>query len=369
MTAMVLADRARVFAVGHFPPPVHGMSVATARFTEILEERTSLVALDISGNSHGRSTRHHLVRIVRTFKAVATMAGLGRRGDRLYLACDAGPGMLYTIALLLTARLRGFDRYVHHHSYAYLSRRSRLMETVVRTGGEATTHVVTCPDQAKRLREHYPSARRTVVLPITYVLDRPGPPPAARPMANRRIVLGHLSNLTAEKGLFRASETLAKLRDRGIDAELILAGPSPTPKDASDLAAVVRESQGRAIPLGAVQDAAKERFFQRIDVFLFPTLYRNESFGIVAAEAMARGVPVIAYRSGCLDATWVDGGGLVLEPDDDFSSGAATQIQAWIDDHEAFIGATKEAFERAHTAQRDGSEAATALADRLTRSA
>lgn len=365
MTAMVLAGSPRVFAVGHFPPPVHGMSVATARLTELAEDRAKVVRLDISGNSHGRSTRHHLVRIIRTCKAVAAMARRGRRGDSVYLACDAGPGMLYTIALLLTARLRGFNCYAHHHSYAYLSRRSRLMGAVVRTGGVATTHIVTCPAQAALLRDHYPLARRTLVLPITYVLDRAVPPTAARPMANRRIVLGHLSNLTAEKGLFRAAATLVKLLDQDMDAELVLAGPSPTPKDASDLAAVLRESNGRVTHLGAVQDADKERFFQRIDVFLFPTRYRNESFGIVAAEAMAHGVPVIAYRAGCLDAAWVGGGGLVLDPDSHFSSSAATQIQSWVDDHEAFSVATKEAFERANAARLEGSRATSALVDRL----
>lgn len=366
MSTVVFDSRRRVFAVGHFPPPVHGMAVATARFTALLEERSRVITLDISGRTHGRSTGHHLVRIARTSKAIVTLARRGRRGDRLYLACDAGPGKLYTIAVLLAARLKRCDRYLHHHSYAYLSRRSALMAVLVRVAGPGTVHIATCPAQAALLSERYPGARTTRVLPITYVLDEPLADAAvAPPLAGRRIVLGHLSNLTVEKGLRRAAATLEELVAAGLDAELVLAGPSPTVADAADLAEVVDDGNGRVTHVGAVGGDDKDAFFDRIDVFLFPTLYRNESFGIVAAEAMAHGVPVIAYRAGCLDAVWVGDGGLVIDHDEDFATVAATQVQTWVDDQAAFTAAGHSALRRAQAARREGNEAAAALADAL----
>ena len=355
----------RVFAVGHFPPPVHGLSVGTERFTSLMEERGEVIRMDISGERHGRSLRHHLVRISRTARAAVELARSARRGEALYLACDAGPGMLYTSTILLVARARGLERFVHHHSYVYVNRRSRLMSLLVRVAGSATTHVVTCGDQARRFRQHYRGVARTRVLPIVYVLD-PLPPPVSRPPTQGRpLVLGHLGNLTVEKGLVRAAETVRELERRGLDAQLELAGPSPTPPDACDLAEVVGGGAGRVSHRGAVFGAAKEAFLDEIDVFLFPTLYRNESFGIVAAEAMAHGVPLVAFRAGCLDRSWVGDGGLVLDHDQDFAARAADQVERWVEQPDALAAASVAAYRRASEARRDASAAARALIEEL----
>lgn len=79
----------RVFAVGHFPPPVHGMAVATAAFTRLLADRCDVVAGDISGNDH-RRTGWHLGRLCFGRRVRRTILLQGRRGDSLYLGSDGG---------------------------------------------------------------------------------------------------------------------------------------------------------------------------------------------------------------------------------------------------------------------------------------
>jgi glycosyltransferase involved in cell wall biosynthesis len=49
--------------------------------------------------------------------------------------------------------------------------------------------------------------------------------------------------------------------------------------------------------LGPVDDAAKDELFGRALAFLFPIKW-EEPFGLVMLEALARGVPVLAYRRG-----------------------------------------------------------------------
>jgi glycosyltransferase involved in cell wall biosynthesis len=64
--------------------------------------------------------------------------------------------------------------------------------------------------------------------------------------------------------------------------------------------------------LGAVGDAERERLLAGAKVLLMPS--RFEGFGMVAAEAMAAGVPVIASAAGSLPEVIGDRGGGVLVP-------------------------------------------------------
>jgi GT2 family glycosyltransferase/glycosyltransferase involved in cell wall biosynthesis len=59
---------------------------------------------------------------------------------------------------------------------------------------------------------------------------------------------------------------------------------------------------------GTFEEEEKERVFDSLDVLLMPSI-GLESFGLVAREAMARGVPVLAARDGALSELFADGRG------------------------------------------------------------
>lgn len=350
------ARRPRILAIGHFPPPRHGMSVATERFAELLDDRGHVTRLDISGYAHGRSTRHHVLRLGRTLRAAGSLARCGPH-DPVYLVCDAGPGVLYTTLLLAVARARGCRRFLHHHSFAYVHRRWRPMAALVRVAGPATDHVFTCERQAERFGQHYPGARRRRALPITFTLTEPTGLADRRPGSRATpVVLGHFGNLSMAKGVGRAVATLDACLVHGIDAVLDLAGPV-VDAEVDTLLAAARVRLGSRLTLrGEVRGPAKDAYLRGLDVFLFPTRYRIESFGIVAAEAMAAGVPTIAYAAGCLDADWVGNGGLVVDLDADFVDRAVAQIGAWVDDPSSHAAASAAALERARSGWEAGQQ-------------
>jgi len=87
--------------------------------------------------------------------------------------------------------------------------------------------------------------------------------------------------------LLRAFETLGRERP---GLRLLLAGPG----DADEiLAKVSPELRDRVVFLGLVSDQDKVRAYHSVDVFVAPNL-GGESFGIVLAEAMAAGAPILA---------------------------------------------------------------------------
>ena len=70
---------------------------------------------------------------------------------------------------------------------------------------------------------------------------------------------------------------------------------------------------GRVIFTGYVAEAEKADHFNLGDVFLFPSAM--EGFGLVVAEAMSSGLPVVASNRGSIPELVVDGeGGFVCDP-------------------------------------------------------
>ncbi|MFD0686342.1 glycosyltransferase family 4 protein [Actinomadura fibrosa] len=87
--------------------------------------------------------------------------------------------------------------------------------------------------------------------------------------------------------LLRAFEILGRERP---GLRLLLAGPG----DADDVAARVSpELRDRVVVLGMVSEEDKVRAYHSVDVFVAPNL-GGESFGIVLAEAMSAGAPILA---------------------------------------------------------------------------
>lgn len=140
--------------------------------------------------------------------------------------------------------------------------------------------------------------RRVPVHVIPYGIDIE-PRSAPRPPARLPLRFGCVGAVLPHKGLHLAAEVF-----RDIDpshATLHLWGnPNADPEYARNLAPATLE--------GIFTDEEKARVFDSIDVLLMPSI-GLESFGLVAREAMARGVPVLATNDGGLAELFDDGRG------------------------------------------------------------
>ena len=104
------------------------------------------------------------------------------------------------------------------------------------------------------------------------------------------VIVGHLANLSAEKGTLDLLRALASCSER---VSLVLAGPETA---AFRRAAPEVATRKRVRCLGELDDRHKRDFFAGIDVFALPS--RADSFGLVFLEAWTNGLPVIGYRAG-----------------------------------------------------------------------
>ena len=113
----------------------------------------------------------------------------------------------------------------------------------------------------------------------------------------RVIFLGHCHD---GKGLWDAMNAVALANknlendQKSIRLKLCAAGEFPTPEDRGKFEALSSDlGTGQFEHLGFVGGEKKREFFSNADCLCFPTKYEAESFGLVAAEALAFGIPPV----------------------------------------------------------------------------
>lgn len=179
-----------------------------------------------------------------------------------------------------------------------------------RTLGQRADRVIAqCEDEVEELGRLGIRRADTAVVPsgVDIVRFSPSGPAAPPPPPGRRRILS-VGRLVERKGFGDLVEALRLLPD----AELVIAGGPPRDRLAEDpearrllgLAAHARQSE-RVLLLGSVPIAEMPAWYRSADVVACSPWY--EPFGLTPLEAMACGVPVVAYAVGGLAESVIDG--------------------------------------------------------------
>lgn len=318
-----MSKRPKVFFFGPLPPPTHGMAVVNAQMVGLIQRYGDVIVGDTSPGGLVRGLSYHARKAARVLPLllripVARMAGC----RKIYASPDDSWGGIWTIALLIVGRLTGMAITLHHHSYRYLIRPTRLMRLTVSVSGKSATHVVLGEDMGRRLTAHYPIAQNIIVCENSVEL------PVDRAAGEQKMfTIGLLANLTVEKGALEFIDTFKALTDANLTVRALLAGPVADPQVEAAVNAASKTHKGEITAIGAVHGAAKDRFFAGIDLFLFPTIYKTEAFPLVLMESLVRGVPVLAYRRGCIGALQGQKGVDLVEPEGDFAEAAIRLVR------------------------------------------
>jgi glycosyltransferase involved in cell wall biosynthesis len=112
-----------------------------------------------------------------------------------------------------------------------------------------------------------------------------------------------LARLARTKGVTDAVEALARVRRRVPEARLVIVGTGPERGPASALSERLGIADAVEWP-GFVSEAEKRRILAQSRVLLAPSY--EEGWGIAVCEALASGVPVVAYRHQVLDEVFGD---------------------------------------------------------------
>lgn len=191
------------------------------------------------------------------------------------------------------------------------ARRRRLFQLERQALARAARVVVTSATTARTLQSQFavPPGRITVAEPGT----EPAPRAAGTGSPLQLLAVGAVVPRKAYDLLVRA---LVPLADR--PWRLAIAGPTDrSPEALRALQAALQESglQPRVDLLGAVSPARLAGLYAAADAFLMPSLY--EGYGMVLAEAMARGLPIVCTTGGAAAETVPDGAAIKVAPGDE----------------------------------------------------
>lgn len=348
-----------VVVVAPLPPPLHGAAATTAGIIAFLAPYCDLRIANISPGRASGFTRH-FVRIVRTINAIFRLfRHAAVKGRVLYMTADGGAGMVYNILVATTGTLFGYRIFLHHHSFAYIDRKTMLMAILSRILAARGTHVVLCPAMVEGLQAHYPIGA-TFELSSAALL-----PPSDRQHVKRSgpLKMGFLSNLIIEKGLDTSIELLKAARAEGLDVSLTIAGRAPDQRPL-DMMQTAQTELGDALNyVGPLSDAEKDRFLEAIDVFLFPSRYFNEAQPRAVLEALAFGVPVLTIGRSCITTDMGEGTGLCAAGSGSFVAEALPFIRQWVGNKDALAAVSQAAAGRSVALHQRGRSQLQALVD------
>ena len=235
----------------------------------------------------------------------------------------------------------------YHPNYRNLSRTAREIADRLERNTIARADLVLYPSEwaaESAVRDYGADPARVHVIPwganLEEAPDRASVRGCRKPGPCRLLFIG--ANWE-EKGADIAVGTLAELRGRGIEAELVICGctpPQSVTQEGLTIIPYLNKNDGE-------QRKRLDQLYRDADFFLLPT--RADCYGIVFCEAAAHGVPSIAPATGGVPYAIRDGESGILLPPNATEADYATVIS------EAF--ANPDRLARLRRSSRDAFEA------------
>ena len=290
-----------IFFVGPVPPPINGFSAMSQAMLAALAQRTETHLFNRAPAHSALGTLSKIQRIIATLKQLADFARkLGASQHRvLYLGLSGGWGQAFDAAYCLIAKMAGAQVFFHHHSFAYLNQRSALTSLVFTISGQAR-HIVLCDCMGEQLAERYGLAN-SQLFTLSNVALMPKLEAGLGQAATRPpgpVVIGFLSNITEDKGIFEFFDALDGLDAQHLTYTATIAGP--VDGKIKERFEARLDSFANVTYVGGVYGQQKQGFLSSLDLLLFPTRYANEAEPVTLLEALQCGVSVVAADRGCI---------------------------------------------------------------------
>lgn len=284
------------------PGPVHGMSNVNLAFLKLCQKRFSVKIINtvpsylsvlFGGIFWGVTKFMHTLFCF--FKLVYFL--IVDVEKVVYRPINGGMGQVYDIVYVVLCRIFNAKVYIHHHSFNYLSKYSLLFNLLIRFAGDNVKHIVLGHEMALKLMQKYKVEEIKIFVVSNIAFFDGNELDSKKP--EDTIVIGYLSNLCLEKGIDTVAYLFKSLANNGIKFKGLIAGPISDDKVKFIINDLVTELDNVDY-IGGVYSEDKDEFFKSLDIFLFPSRYKNEAEPLVLYEAAKYGALVLGSQQGCM---------------------------------------------------------------------
>lgn len=303
------------FFLGPLAPPEGGFSIVTTKvYDQIFSHRNPFLV--------NRSKRYNLFGILYYLRKIFFLPlhflFSPHQNHFTYIALSGGIGQVVDFFFLFVAYLFKSDLVIHHHSFAYIYKKSPALALVYKMFPHARD-IVLCKEMGDKLTRLYRpklslnSTIYTLIVSNSAWLDCANLTEAPRTYESHELILGFLSSPLKQKGLDDAVKLSLLAANRFSKCKLLIAGTSI--KSVSSYMQQEKLDPSCCMLLGVLRNSDISEFFSKIDILLLPTTYVNEVEPLVILESLKFGVPVLANDRGCIKCLLPSGFGFLnLDP-------------------------------------------------------
>ena len=313
-------NKSIILFILHLPPPVHGAAMMgkyihdSKRINGTFQCHYINLALAKNLQDIGKGGWRKLIDYLRLLQRIRK-AVKRIKPDLVYVTPNACGGAFYK-DFIVVQLLKGMGCKVvaHYHNKGVSTRQDKPLDNFLYHRFFKGLKVMLLAEALYPDIQKYVRRENVLICPngIPETLTE-------EPLGERRNKVPHLlflSNLIISKGVLVLLDALKILKDKGYSFVCDFVGGETAELSATDFN---REVQKRglndiAFYRGKKFGEKKAECFQKTDIFVFPSFYHNETFGLVNLEAMEYKLPIVTTNEGGITDVVKDGvNGLISE--------------------------------------------------------
>lgn len=307
-----------IVIIGNYPPPMGGAAKNTKIISDALSLLTNVIKINTSvgGLTHNKSLNYHYKRIVKTLSVMKKLFVLRKLSNVcVYIVPDGGVGIIYTLLYFLVCRTFSFRVYAHHRTFQYIDHFSFIAYVAFLIISNKSRHIFLSKNMAIKFSSKYilnkpclisDNARYVTIADEIKLCKR------------NEINLGYISNLCYDKGILELLETFDILAPEIKNLKLLIGGEAISQEIQKQLTAFKNKWGNRVEFWGYVDGDKKTNLYDEIDIFIFPTKFKQEAQPNVIYEAMSRACVCIAWERGCIAEMFDHTCGKLVYKDENF---------------------------------------------------
>lgn len=290
----------KLLAIGVFPPPLSGQNYAFEEFVDFLNEKFLVKKIPLNKFSRKRSIWLKIEKTINIlllsfFFPIYRLCNY----SYIYITHDSGLGLILDAWLIFVGKFFGYKFIIHHHSYNFINSPNFLLKIILFFLGESDKSIFLSDYMKIEFNKLYPNKTQSFVI-TNWFLYRNRKYTGSVLTLPKKVTMGYISVISKEKGIFEALNSFVIMKNKfKFNVELIIAGPIPDTDLKNNLLNCITDFDDVHY-IGPVYGENKYNFFQKCDLIIFPTNYKNEAQPIVLLEALITGTPFLSTDKGAI---------------------------------------------------------------------